>query len=383
MGVDTLLTPGTLADGEARRSTRMKRALIVNDCGLFFPSGMVRALQFQPLFGCSESWQAAFTSRHSESLTRFAYDRRLWAKAIRKGFRYPLKAYTSWWEQKREDEIVTRAAGYDLVAMIKSPGTPLYRRLRALRRPRLVMDINDAVWTRQFAWPGLQELLREVDGVICENDCVAEYARQFNTRVFVIPDAPQVEMFDRYRGEVTRKDDRIVIGWIGGSNNIGPLYRILEPLEALFARYPQIHLRIVGASESVLPKFEQVRFSCRPSFDQNEMVREVLSFHIGLFPLFHNEDGRARGTLKAKIYMSGEAVAVCENYGENPNLVRDGVDGLLASSQEEWYEKIKYLILNHIERAAMARRGLEKVRQHFTADKVFSELTSAYDRILL
>jgi glycosyltransferase involved in cell wall biosynthesis len=247
----------------------------------------------------------------------------------------------------------------------------------------VVMDINDAVWTPQFAWPGLQELLREVDGVICENDCVAEYARQFNSHVFVIPDAPQVEMFDRSRNEVTRRDDRIVIGWIGGSNNVGPLYRILEPLEALFARYPQIHLRIVGASESVVPKFERVRFSCRPSFDQKEMVREVLSFDIGLFPLFHNEDGRARGTLKAKIYMSGEAVAVCENYGENPKLVRDGVNGVLASSQEEWYEKIEYLILNHTERAAVARRGLEEVRQHFTADKIFTELTSAYDQMLL
>ena len=248
----------------------------------------------------------------------------------------------------------------------------------------MIMDINDAVWLQKKGedWKELDEMLAAVHGVICECEYVAEYARRFNTNVFVVSDAPQLEVFDRYRGEIRRDPERIVLGWVGSGHNIGPMFKILEPLEALFSRHPNLHLRIVGADASMLPPFENVRVSYQLNYDQDAMVREVLGFDIGLFPLFRNEDGRGRGTLKAKIYMSGEAVAVCENYGENPGLIKDGVDGMLVSSPDDWHDKLEWLITHREERLAIARRGLETIRNEFTAQHVFGRILGAYERIL-
>src|SRR6185503_12896452 len=136
--------------------------------------------------------------------------------------------------------------------------------------------------------------------------------------------------------EIAKDPQRITIGWIGGANNIGPLFKLVDALETLFVKYPQLHLRIVGAGPTKLPPFEQVRWSCVSNFSQDEMVCEVLKFDIGLFPLFHNEDGRGRGTLKAMVYMAGEAAVVAEDFGENPKLISDGVNGLLASATDSW-----------------------------------------------
>ena len=197
-----------------------------------------------------------------------------------------------------------------------------------------------------------------------------------------MPDSPQLEVFDRWRDEVRRRTDQVVIGWIGGVENVGALYRVVEPLEALFARHPQLHLRVVGASQSSLPRFESVRWSCLPAYNQEQMVQEALAFDIGLFPMFHNGDGLARGTLKAMVYMSAGAAVLAENYGENPSLIQDGVNGVLAATPDEWLQKLEWLVTHPQERAAIARRGLETIRSRFTAERVFQQLTAAFDLMM-
>ncbi len=323
---------------------------------------------------------------HSEFLARLYKQHRLRWRFLLSLIRAPLKRYAAYFDKRQEDWIVQRALGFDLVCIIKSPGLSLYRRLRQLCRPRVIMDINDGLWLPSFrssGWGDLESMLGEVHGVIAENDCVAHYARKYNSRVFVIPDAPQIEVFDRFRTEIQRDPKKVTLGWVGGSENVGPLYRLLEPLEALFARYPHLHLRVIGANDSILPKFEKVRWSTLSGFNQEEMVREVLRFDVGLFPLFHNEDGLARGNLKAKIYMSGQAAAVCEDYGENRCLIRDGFNGSLASTPEQWYQKLEWLINHSEERLKIAQHGLLTIRQSFTAGAIFSQMLEAYERILV
>ncbi len=356
----------------------MKRVLIVNDCGLFWPSGMVRAMQYKPNFETSLEWQAEFTSRHSELITRLNYEQRLWARILLKPFRSLIAKYNYEWEKKQEDKIVQMANNYDLVYIVKSMGFSLYHRLIALKGPRIIIDINDAVWLPSFGWNDLPETLAVVDGVVCENNYVANYAQKYNSKVFVIPDSPQIELFDHFRGKVKPNPQRITLGWIGGSQNLGPLFQIYEPLEALFKKYSHLHLRIVGADYSKLTRFKHVRYTCRPSFNQEQMVEEVFGFDIGLFPLYHNDDGLARGTLKAMVYMSGEASIVAENYGENPSLINDGVNGFLASSNKEWYDKLEFLITNPTQRLRMAEQGLKTIRQEFTRNHIFAKLVGIF-----
>ena len=364
---------------------KRKSALIINDTGRRSASAIVRALQYQTLFERCASWRAEYTSRHSEALARILWPRSHRSIPLRvlvRALRLPLRAYQPLWERRREEEILERAADFDIVSVIKLRETKLYRRLCTLRRPRIIVDINDAVWLPRFGWHDLPAILGEVHGVICENDYVAEYARQFNSCVIVVPDAPQIEVFDKFRNEVQRDPQQIVLGWIGEAETIGHLYRILEPLESLFARHPQLHLRVVGlGGGGRLPNFENVGWSCRPFYNQEEMVREVLGFDIGLFPLFHNEDARGRGTLKAKVYMSGQVAVVCEDYGGNPALVKDGINGLLASSPQQWYEQLERLIVDPDLRAVIARRGMETVRANFTAERVFGQLLGAFEKV--
>ena len=111
------------------------------------------------------------------------------------------------------------------------------------------------------------------------------------------------------------------------------------------------------------------------------MVEETLAFDIGLFPMFHTQDGLARGNLKAMIYMSAGAAALCEDYGENRTLITDGVNGALASSMEQWLQKMEWLATDSAARQAMAARGLQTIREQFSAEVVFRQLQDAFTQL--
>ena len=297
----------------------------------------------------------------------------------------PVRAYQTYWERRQEDEIVRRAPEFDLVYLVKTPHLPIYRRLKALGGPKVVMEMNDGLWLPFFKnnwWMDLDEIIAKSDAVICENGHLADYARRYNRHAHVVPDSPQLEVFDRLRGEVSRNPDQIVLGWMGSAENAGSLYRILEPLEALSIRHPTLHLRVVGANGSHLPMFENVRCTYLPKYNQETMAREALKFDIGLFPLYHNGDALSRGTLKAMIYMSAEAAVIAERVGENPNLIREGVNGLLAETPNEWFEKLDYLMSHAEKRQEIARNGLNTIRTDFTTPIVFEKLLDTFDAIV-
>lgn len=361
-----------------------KRALIVVS-GMSEPSSMVRAQQYQSHFDRSDTWRAQFIGRRSPTWTQWS--RRTFrptAPLVVPLIHRPVVAYTKQWEQRREDEIVRLAAAADLVYIVKLADLRLYQRLRALNGPVVIADFNDGLWLPAFqasGWKDLDAILATAHGVICENPHVADYARRHNPNVAVVPDSPQLEAFDRARDQVSRDPATVTVGWIGSPENVGSLYRIWEPLEAVAARVPGFRLRVVGARADVLPRFERVQWSCRAWLDQSLMVREALAFDIGVFPMFHVGDGLARGTLKAMIYMSAGAATIAENYGENRSLIQDGVNGALAGSPAEWEQRLQWLISDRDARTALGRAGLETIRTQFSAPVVFAQLQAAFSHL--
>jgi glycosyltransferase involved in cell wall biosynthesis len=361
------------------------RAALIVVNGLNEPSGTVRATQYASLFERSVQWRARFISRRSQQWTeRTNRTYRPTAPLIVPLIHRPVAAYTRRWERRREDEIVRLAAGVDLVYLVKVPHLGLYQRLRALNRPIVIADFNDGLWLPQFqhsGWQDLDEILRTAHGVICENAYVAGYARRLNPNVAVVPDSPQVESYDRRRAAITRERDRLVLGWLGSPENAGSLFHIFEALEAVARRVPNCHLRVVGADRPMLPRFERVNFSCLPRYGQDEMIRETLAFDVGLFPMYHVEDGLARGNLKAMIYMSAGAVAACEDFGENRTLIQDGVNGVLAGTSDQWVEQLERLAADRSARERIAQRGLDTIRKQFSSEVVFAQLESAFNQL--
>lgn len=339
---------------------------------------MVRALQYQPFFEKDADCSAKYVTYRLygvERIMNFVDRHTNWL------FRSRLfNPITKWITKLNERRIVRLAKDFDLVYVTKIRSLSLYQNLSKVPGLQIVKDFGDALWLpchQGWGWQGLEEMLKLSTGVICENDYVEAYAKQYNARTFVVEDTPQVEDFEVWRPRITRDPEKVVLGWIGTGGNANCLYAIWEVLERLFIRYPHLHLRIVGAQPDQCPRWEHVRSSNHFLYNQEKMIKEVLAMDIGLFPHFNVVDAHARGNLKAKIYMAGGVAAVCQNVGENPKLIRDGVNGLLASNSDEWYDKLDWLINNKAERERIAEAGLYTVRTEFSRPRNFGRLKAA------
>jgi glycosyltransferase involved in cell wall biosynthesis len=349
----------------------VKKVLLVYET-LDTPSTTVRGLQFRDSFREDSELEATFIGRTDE---RFNSVLRHWPR--RAGLARPALATESAVLRRRENRIVDLARDSDVVVMMTVPSWPLHQRLAELPGTRLVTDLIDALWLPSFqahGWGHVHEMLSSSAAVICENEYTAQYTREHNRRVHVVPDSPQVEVFDSIRQTVRRDPDQVRIGWIGGKYTADALYRIFEPLEKLFAAHDQIQLRLVGADPDRIPRFERVRWSALPKYDQSTMAREVLAMDIGIFPMFNVGESLYRGTLKTKVYMSGQAAVVGQRLGENETLIDHGRNGMLAGNDQEWIDAMDRLIVDKPFRESIAEAGLRTIEQGFTRAKCYQRL---------
>jgi len=281
------------------------------------------------------------------------------------------------------NKIVRLARNFDVVYLIKVPSLYFVRRLKASCHAKVVFDLNDALWNshHQYQWKSLVEILQNVDAVFAENEYLASYARKYHHTVRVVPDSAPLERFDAMRSiREKQPNDKTVIGWVGSPSTLGALAAIQQPLERVFERYANLELRIVGCSNvSMLPQFKHVNYSIIPDgYDEKILIREILNLDIGLFPPPSDiDDYCARGALKAVLYMAGGVPCVCQAAGDCAVLIQDGSNGMLATSQEEWIEKIEVLVDSPQLRVEMGRRGLELVRNQRALLPVFSQLKDA------
>lgn len=347
------------------------KVLIVYE-SLATPSTTVRALQFRDCFAQDADFQTQFVGRTSERMNA-VMQRWPWRPSVRR----PALAVESAIIRRRENQIVAQAKQSDIVMMMTVPSWSLHQRLAELPSTRLVMDLIDALWLPCFqdhGWRNIHDMLASSAAVICENEFTANYTRDHNPHVHVLPDAPQVEVFDRLRDQVLREPDECRIGWIGGKYTADALYKVFEPLERLFEQHAHLHLRLVGADPDRIPRFEHVRYSVVSQYDQDRMVREALAMHIGLFPMFDVSESLYRGTLKTRVYMAGEVAVVGQRLGENETLIEEGVNGMLAGTDDQWYQALQRLIEDEAFRRRIAAGGRETIRRGYTREMCYQRL---------
>ena len=352
----------------------VKKVLVVYE-SLATPTTTVRALQFKECFQADAELQATFIGRTSE---RFAALLERWP------WRPSLRRPALWAESKvirrREDRIVEMAKTHDHVLLVTVPSWSLHQRLVELPNTKVITDLIDAVWLPAFqkqGWKHIHQMLATSDTVICENQYTARYASDHNARICIVPDAPQLEQFDRLREHVFPDPDRVTVGWIGGKYTADALYQVFEPLENVFEEHQRAELLLVGADPDRLPRFEKVRVRVVPSYDQVAMVNLALMMDIGIFPMFNVDESLYRGTLKTRIYMSAGLAVIGQRLGENETMIQDGVDGLLAGDNQQWVDALQRLISDVEFRQKLAAAGLAKMRADYTRERCYQRLRDA------
>src|SRR5262249_54113335 len=192
------------------------------------------------------------------------------------------------------------------------------------------------------------------------NEYLAAYARTYNPAVVTIPTCVDTTRFvPRVAGATSHAP---VVGWIGSPTTTPYLAGLSGVLRAVSAQHPFV-LRVSGASDELRLDGVDVR---------NEpwtLAREVELFStcdIGVYPLRDDEWSRGKCGFKAIQFMACGVPVVASAVGVNKDIIVDGVNGFLASTPQEWVEKLGRLLVDPELRARFGAAGRKTVEERYS-----------------
>ena len=133
-------------------------------------------------------------------------------------------------------------------------------------------------------------------------------------------------------------------------------------------------LKVVGSGQYRIPGAKVIS----KDWVLRDEINDLREMDIGIMPLLDNDFGRGKCGLKALQYMAMGIPTVCSPIGVNCEIIQDGVNGYLADSDHEWYEKLSRLVADSTLRARIGAAGRKTVEERYSKKAV----APAYYRIL-
>ena len=275
---------------------------------------------------------------------------------------------------KRRWSQVRSVKDFDLVYILREAallGPPVFEKLIHQRRVPIVFDFDDAIFVSyrspsngylsylKFA-SKTKTICRIASHVMVGNPYLAEYARQFNDRVTVIPTTIDTE---KYRVPPrTEKSGPLVIGWTGSHSTVQHLDTLRGALKKLAER-ESFRLRVIGTPTYDCPPVDVEAIRWRSETE----VEDVAAIDIGVMPLPEDRWSIGKCGLKALQFMALGIPTICSPVGVNKDIIQDDQNGFLAATEDEWVDKLTRLLRSHELRQRLGQAGRVTVEQKYSA----------------
>ena len=250
-------------------------------------------------------------------------------------------------------------------------GPPVFERLLKRKGIPIVFDFDDAVFVSYrspsngylsyLKFAGKTKTICRVSAhVMAGNPYLAEYARQFNEHVTVVPTTIDTEKY------LVRQDggasDVPVIGWTGSFSTVQHLDTLRGALQKLASR-ERFRLRVIGTPEY---RLEGVEVDVMPWRSETE-IEDLRPIDVGIMPLPEDAWSKGKCGLKALQFMALGIPVACSPVGVNTVIIQDGENGFLAATEDEWVEKLAQLLRSAELRRKIGMAGRTTVEQTYSA----------------
>lgn len=254
------------------------------------------------------------------------------------------------------------------------------------KRSKVIFDFDDSIWLLDTSPENKKfEFLKNPDktkinilhahAVIAGNAFLANYASQFNKNVVIIPTTIDTE-FHKPIAKVldststtfsvtARTDRKIVIGWSGSISTIKHFEMAIPVLKEIQAKYPnKIEIHVMGQGNYSHPELNIIS----KNWNSQTEVADLNQFDIGIMPLPNDEWVKGKCGLKGLSYMACGVATIMSAVGVNPDIIKHGENGFLASSHQDWVDCISILIENSELRVKMGNAGRQTVVENYSVE---------------
>jgi len=267
--------------------------------------------------------------------------------------------------KKPDAVIIGRSSSINLFIFLK------FLKLRGIK---VIFDLDDAVILpslsllgariRSPAYVCAEKMLRDSDAVIVNGNYLYSYAKSWKSRVFIIHVPVDTDLFNPAKRKCSKK---ITIGWQGNpANHYDNLNLLLKPLQKL-AEEHDFRFKICSymGDEKVKQMFAklgrliEIDFGLDHWLSLGLFAEQMFDFDILVAPLVNSDWNQGKSALRVSAGMAMGIPVVASPFGEQKYIIRHGVNGFLATNDQEWYRYLKSLVENDDLRLEIGKRARE------------------------
>ena len=249
-------------------------------------------------------------------------------------------------------------------------GPPWFEEALARRGVPMIYDIDDLIYLPRASQANafmarfrkedrIARIMSIVRHVIVCTEYLKQFALRYNPAVTCIPSTIDTAVY--YPRRHPQDTQSVTIGW-SGSHSTSAYLHLLAPVLRDVSRRFAIRLLVIGDARF---RMDGVRVEARPWVLERE-TSDLAEMDIGVYPLPNEEWVLGKSGLKALQYMGMGVPVVASAIGQACEFIRDGENGFLARTIEEWENRLARLILDPSFRAQMGAAGRRTVEARFS-----------------
>lgn len=261
-------------------------------------------------------------------------------------------------------------------------GPPIFEWIIAkILRKKYILDFDDATWLPNYseansrfqilkAYWKVKYIIKWAGKVSAGNDYLAQFARQYNSNVQVIPTTIDTE---NHHNKISNPAaETLRIGWTGSHTTMHYLDELLPVLHRLNEKHTFI-FRVISNEKPNwdLRNLEFVKWN------KETEIEDLSQIQIGVMPLKSDEWSSGKCGFKALQYMSCEIPTVLSAVGVNTQIVTNNLNGFICTGEDEWYEKLDELLTNINLRKQIGSLGRKRIEDAYSV----KALTSTYKKL--
>ncbi len=283
---------------------------------------------------------------------------------------------------------VRRAKNFDIVFIQREAlllGSAFFEK-QLYKQSKVIFDFDDSIWlldvsaeNKKFSFlknPNkTKTAIKHAHSVIAGNAYLANYAKQFNNNVIIIPTTVDTNWHKPLN--TNRVGDKVVIGWSGSITTIKHFELAIPVLKKLQQKYLQLEIQVIAQSFYSNPELDIVS----KIWNAKTEVEDMNAFDIGIMTIPNDEWAKGKCGLKGLTYMACGIATVMSAVGVNNDIINHGENGFLIHNTEELENYLSKLIEDKTLRERLGKAGRETVVKYYSVEankerylKLFEEL---------
>jgi len=221
--------------------------------------------------------------------------------------------------------------------------------------------------------------MRKVDMISVTTGKLAEYARQFNKRVAILPNAINTNVWWKPN---FKENEQLRVGWSGGISHYEDWFSLKEPLNKLIRKY-KFKLILAGSAFTGLIDKDLLDFvEVHPwvSFEAYSYHTMLLNLDAAIIPLADLPFNHYKSSIKLYEFSAMGVPSVVANILP---YSKSGINAALYyDSPEQFYTNMEQLILKADLRRKLGLSAQDEVKEKWNAQTHVKTFLDAYRGIL-